>query len=240
MNPSGSRIGIVFNGSPLFTGDAGSGESEIRRWIIENDLLECIVQLPERMFFNTGITTYIWILTNKKNSLRKNNIQLIDATSFSSSMKRNLGDKGKYINEKDIKRIFDIYKTFEENEFCKIMPIEAFGYTKLLVEQPMMIDGQLKRDKYGNIKPDPSKRDSERVPLSLDIEDYFEKEIRPHLPNAWIDRSKDKIGYEINFTKIFYKFSPPRDPQDILVELLKLDDEIEKISSEMLDQKLFE
>ncbi|MDC0651854.1 type I restriction-modification system subunit M, partial [Alphaproteobacteria bacterium] len=132
MEPKGSRIGIVFNGSPLFTGDAGGGESEIRKWIIENDWLECIVSLPDRMFFNTGITTYIWIVTNKKSSDRKGKVQLIDGTSFSTSMRKNLGDKGKYINEKQIQELFDIYQNYDENEFCKIYPNSFFGYTKVV------------------------------------------------------------------------------------------------------------
>jgi len=233
MNPDGARIGIVFNGSPLFTGDAGSGESEIRKWIIENDWLETIVSLPDRMFFNTGITTYIWIVTNKKDKKRKGHIQLIDGSSFWTSMKKNLGDKGKYQSEDQIKELFDIYQSYSENEFCKIYPNNFFGYTKVTVEQPLIENGKIVTDKTKKPKPDTSKRDNERVPLSESVEEYFEREVKPHLPDAWMDRSKDKIGYEINFTKYFYKFKPLRSLTDIANDLKGLDDEIKQLSLEM-------
>ena len=236
MNPEGSRIGIVFNGSPLFTGDAGSGESEIRKWVIENDWLECVVSLPDRMFFNTGITTYIWIVTNKKSPERKGKVQLIDGSSFWTSMKKNLGDKGKYITEEQKDQLFNIYQKFEENEFCKIYPNSFFGYTKVVVEQPLIENGELKKDRQGNPKPDTSKRDSERVPLSESIEDYYEREVKPHLLDSWMDRSKDKIGYEINFTKYFYKFTPLRSLEEISKDLKSLDDEIQQLSMEMADE----
>ncbi len=236
MESSGSRIGIVFNGSPLFTGDAGSGESEIRKWIIENDWLECIISLPDRMFFNTGITTYIWIVTNKKSSDRKGNVQLIDGTSFSTSMRKNLGDKGKYINDEQIQQLFEIYQGNKENEFCKIYPNNFFGYTKIIVEQPLIVDGDMKKDKHGNPKPDTSKRDTERVPLSESIDYYYDREVKSHLPESWMDRSKDKIGYEINFTKYFYQFTPLRSLEEISSDLKTLDDEIQKLSLEMTNE----
>ena len=236
MNPEGARIGVVFNGSPLFTGDAGSGESEIRKWIIENDWLECIVSLPDRMFFNTGITTYIWIVANNKSSDRKDKVQLIDGSSFFSQMRKNLGDKGKYISEEHTKQLFEIYQNNKENEFCKIYPNNFFGYTKVVVEQPVIEGGDIKTDKKGNPNPDTSLRDTERVPLSESIENYFEREVRPHLPDSWMDRSKDKIGYEINFTKYFYKFIPLRSLEEISNELKTLDDEIQKLSLEMTDE----
>lgn len=236
MNPEGSRIGIVFNGSPLFTGDAGSGESEIRKWIIENDWLECIVSLPDRMFFNTGITTYVWIVTNKKSSDRKGKVQLIDGTSFFSQMRKNLGDKGKYITDEQSQQLFEIYQNNEENEFCKIYPNNFFGYTKVVVEQPLIENGDIKTDKKGNPKPDTSKRDTERVPLSESIDDYYDREVRPHLSDSWMDRSKDKVGYEINFTKYFYQFTPLRSLDEISSDLKTLDDEIQKLSLEMSDE----
>ena len=235
MNPEGSRIGIVFNGSPLFSGDAGSGESEIRKWIIENDWLECIVSLPDRMFFNTGITTYIWIVTNKKSDDRKGQVQLIDGTSFWSSMKKNLGDKGKYINDLQIGELIKIYGDNKEDEFCKIYPNNFFGYTKVVVEQPLIEDGRPKTDKKGNLKPDPSKRDSERIPLSDSIDDYYDREVKPHLPDSWMDRSKDKVGYEINFTKYFYQFSPLRSLEEISGDLKSLEFEIKDVSQGLLD-----
>jgi type I restriction enzyme M protein len=236
MNPEGSRIGIVFNGSPLFTGDAGSGESEIRKWIIENDWLECIVSLPDRMFFNTGITTYIWIVTNKKSSDRKGKVQLIDGTTFFSSMRKNLGDKGKYITDEQSQQLFEIYQNNDENEFCKIYPNNFFGYTKVVVEQPLIENGDIKTDKKGNPKPDTSKRDTERVPLSESIDDYYDREVRPHVSDSWMDRSKDKVGYEINFTKYFYKFTPLRSLEEISNDLKNLDDEIQTLSLEMTDE----
>lgn len=235
MNPEGSRIGIVFNGSPLFTGDAGSGESDIRKWVIENDWLECIVSLPDRMFFNTGITTYIWIVTNKKSPERKGKVQLIDGSSFSTSMKKNLGDKGKYITEEQKDQLFNIYQKFEENEFCKIYPNSFFGYTKVVVDQPLRENGELKKDRQGNPKPDTSKRDNERIPLSDNIDDYYEREVKPHLPDSWMDRTKEKIGYEINFTKYFYKFTPLRSLEEISKDLKSLDNEIQQLSTEMID-----
>ena len=230
MNPEGSRIGLVFNGSPLFTGDAGSGESEIRKWIIENDWLECIVSLPDRMFFNTGITTYIWIVTNKKSDDRKGQVQLIDGTSFWSSMKKNLGDKGKEIKDHQIEELVKIYLDNSEGEYSQIYPNQFFGYTKVVVDQPLIEDGKVKTDKKGNLKPDTSKRDSERVPLSESVDDYYEREVRPHLPESWMDRSKDKVGYEINFSRYFYKFTPLRSLEEITDELLSIESEIKLLS----------
>ena len=235
MNPEGSRIGLVFNGSPLFTGDAGSGESQIRKWILENDWLECIVALPDRMFFNTGITTYIWIVTNKKSKDRKGQVQLIDGTSFGSPMKKNLGDKGNVISDQQIGELIRIYGDNKEDEFCKIFSNNFFGYTKVIVEQPLIEDGRPKTDKKGNLKPDPSKRDSERIPLSDSIDDYYDREVNPHLPDSWMDRSKDKVGYEINFTKYFYQFSPLRSLEDISGDLMSLELEIKDISQGLLD-----
>lgn len=236
MNPDGSRIGVVFNGSPLFTGDAGSGESEIRKWIIESDLLECIISLPDRMFFNTGITTYIWIVSNKKPNDRKNKVQLIDGSIFFSQMRKNLGDKGKYITDEQIEKLFNIYQNNEENEFCKIFPNSYFGYTKVVVEQPSIENDVIKNDKQGDPKPDTSKRDSERVPLSESVDDYYDREVKPHVPDSWMDRSKDKVGYEINFTKYFYKFTSLRSLEDISRDLKSLDDEIKQLSLDMTDE----
>ena len=234
MSPQGSRIGIVFNGSPLFTGDAGSGESNIRKWVIENDWLECIVALPDRMFFNTGITTYIWIVTNKKSEERKGQVQLINGISFSTKMKKNLGDKGKYLSDEQIQTLFDIYQSNEEGEFCKIFPNEFFGYTKVVVEQPLIEDGETKTDKKGNPKPDPKKRDHERVPLDQNVDEYWQREVQPHLSGSWMDRSKDKVGYEINFTKYFYQFTPLRSVEEITDDLRTLDEEISQLSLEIM------
>ena len=236
MNPDGSRIGIVFNGSPLFTGDAGSGESEIRKWIIENDWLECIVALPDRMFFNTGIHTYIWTVTNKKSPERMGKVQLIDGSSFGTSMRKNLGDKGKELSSEHIDELFNIYMSGEESEFSKIYPNEFFGYTKVTVEQPLVEDGEVQTDRKGNPKSDSAKRDYERVPLDQDINRYFETEVRPHVPDAWMDRSKDKIGYEINFTKYFYKFAGLRTVQEIRDDLKSLDNDVSALLKGLSDE----
>ena len=234
MKPEGSRIGIVFNGSPLFTGDSGSGESEIRKWIIENDWLECIVQLPDSLFFNTGITTYIWIVDNTKEPKRKGKVQLIDGSTLFDKMKKNLGSKSKFINDKQRNTIVNLYETFTENEYSKIFPNEFFGYTKVTIEQPLMENGEIVVDGKGKVKVDTSLRDHERVPLSQDIEEYFEKEVKPHLPNSWMDRSKDKVGYEINFTKYFYKYTPLRSTVDILNDLNQLEQESDGLFSQLV------
>ena len=188
------------------------------------------------MFFNTGITTYIWIVSNKKSSDRKGKVQLIDGTSFFSQMKKNLGDKGKYITDEQSQQLLEIYQNNEENEFCKICSNNFFGYTKVVVEQPLIENCDIKTDRQGNPKPDTSKRDTERVPLSESIDDYFDREVRPELSDSWMDRSKDKIGYEINFNKYFYKFIPLRSLEEISNDLNILDDEIQKLSIEIADE----
>ncbi len=235
MKPEGSRIGIVFNGSPLFTGDSGSGESEIRKWIIENDWLECVVGLPDQMFFNTGISTYIWIVTNKKSSHRKGKVQLIDGSTFYKSMKKSLGSKRKFITDEQIGDLTKIYTDFQENEFCKIYPNHFFGYTKVIIEQPMIEDGKVVKDKKGKPKSDSKLRDSERIPLGTDIDEYFQKEVKPHLPNSWMDREKDSIGYEINFTKYFYQYKPLRSLGEITKDLLELEQESELLLNKIVE-----
>ena len=234
MEPSGSRIGIVFNGSPLFSGDAGSGESEIRKWIIENDWLESIIQLPDSMFFNTGITTYLWIVTNEKNKKRKDKVQLIDSSNLFIPMKKSLGGKRKEISDENRKEILETYLKFKENDICKIYDNSFFGYTKVQVEQPMIEEGKVKKDKKGNIKPDTQLRDYERIPLVDSIDEFYNREVKPHLPKSWMDRSKDRIGYEINFNKYFYKYQPLRSLEDITKDLLELGEESESSLKEIL------
>ena len=235
IESKGSRIGIVFNGSPLFTGDSGSGESEIRKWIIEKDWLECIVSLPDQMFFNTGISTYLWIVNNKKSERRKGKVQLINGSSFFKQMKKSLGNKRKEITEGNRNTILKNYLNFEENEYSKIYLNEFFGYTKVTIEQPMMEDGEVVVDKKGNPKPDTQKRDYERVPLLEDIEEYYQREVKLHLPDSWMDRNKDKIGYEINFTKYFYKYKSLRSLEEITQNLLKLEEETEGLMKEVIE-----
>ncbi len=229
MEPGGSRIGVVFNGSPLFTGDSGGGESEIRKWIIENDWLETIVQLPDSMFFNTGITTYLWIVTNKKNSERKGKIQLLDGSNYFEIMKKSLGKKRKEMSEDGLKNILQSYLNFQENEISKIYENSFFGYTKVQVEQPLVEDGEIVKVKSGKLKPNTKLRDHERIPLDDSIDEYFEKEVKPYLPNSWMDRSKDKIGYEINFRKQFYIYEPLRQSSEIINEILGIDKDSEKL-----------
>jgi type I restriction enzyme M protein len=234
MEDKGSRIGIVFNGSPLFTGDSGGGESEIRKWIIENDWLECIVSLPDQLFFNTGISTYIWIVSNKKSGERQGKVQLIDGSSFFKPLKKSLGNKRKEISDDGRDKLLGIFKKFEEDEFCKIYPNEFFGYTKVTIEQPKIENGNVVTDRQGNPKPDSSKRDHERIPLLESIDDYFDREVKPHLPDSWMDNSKNKVGYEINFTKYFYQYKPLRSLSDISQDLLRLDKETEGLMKEIL------
>ena len=242
MEDRGSRVGIVFNGSPLFTGDAGSGESEIRRWIIENDWLECIIALPEKLFFNTSISTYIWILTNRKSEARQGKIQLINAIDFHDEMKRNLGDKNALISDSHIRHIIELYTNFEETEHSKIYPNAFFGYTKVTVERPLIEKqkilgeetGVVVRDKRGNPKPDTKLRDVERVPLTEDIDAYYQREVKPHVPDSWVDRKKDKVGYEINFNRYFYEYTPLRSLEEITDELLALERESEGLLNEVL------
>ena len=242
MEDGGSRVGIVFNGSPLFTGDAGSGESEIRRWIIEKDWLEGIIALPDKLFFNTSISTYIWILTNRKSEARQGKIQLINAVDFFDKMKRNLGDKGVFISDTHIRQLVELYTNFEETEHSKIYPNEFFGYTKVTVERPRIekceILGEERevvlRDKRGNPKPDPALRDYERVPLTEEIDAYYQREVKSHMPDSWLDRNKDKVGHEINFNRYFYQYTPLRSLKEIADEMLALERKSEGLLNEVL------
>jgi type I restriction enzyme M protein len=309
----GGRIGIVLNGSPLFTGGAGQGESEIRRWVLENDLVEAIIGLPKDMFYNTGIATYIWLLDNDKPQERRGKVQLVDATSKFTKMRKNLGDKRNEISPENIDEIVKLYDAFEENEESKIFDIQDFGYTTITVEQPLrqswsvtvdrsdtalenkalqklgglklellreslhelanldsatttdlneftarikqatahhelnasqlkaVISGLAERDEAapirndakGNPVPDTDLRDTENVPLGREIDEYIETEIAPFLEHFWVDRSKDKIGYEIPFTRHFYRFPPSRPLEEIDDDLNHLVKEIGQLLREM-------
>jgi type I restriction enzyme M protein len=234
MEKKGSRIGIVFNGSPLFTGDSGSGESEIRKWIIENDWLECVVQLPDSLFFNTGITTYVWIVSNHKKSNRKGKVQLIDGSNLFKPMKKSLGSKRKEITDEQRELILKTYSDFKESEISKIFENEFFGYKKVTIEQPLKENGVIVKDKKRGVKPDSSLRDNERIPLGVDVDEYFEREVKPHLSESWMDRSKDSVGYEINFTKYFYKYKPLRSLNDLTKELLDLEKESDGLMNKLI------
>lgn len=318
MKPGESRIAIVLNGSPLFTGGAGSGESEIRRWIIENDWLEAIIALPTDLFYNTGIATYVWILSNHKSPERQGKIQLINAVDFYQKMRKSLGNKRNELTEEHIQKIVELYSFFEENEYSKIFDNEDFGYRRITIERPLRLNFQTSKerierlyeqksftkltkeeqeaiikaiggiddsklfrnrdefekelkkvmkkaglsvkasvmkailtalserdehadiclDKDGNPEPDPELRDYENVPLKQDIYEYFEQEVKPYVPDAWINETitddKDgfvgKVGYEIPFTRHFYKFEKLRPSSEIAKEIQELEASIaEKI-----------
>ncbi|MBL7780488.1 MAG: SAM-dependent DNA methyltransferase [Saprospiraceae bacterium] len=253
MKADGSRIAIVFNGSPLFTGSADSGESNIRKWIIENDWLEAVIALPDQLFYNTGISTYIWIVTNRKIKKRRGKVQLINVTGakdetaarFWQKMPRSLGNKRKEIpengNSRGIGFITKLYGDFEENEFCKIYPNEFFGYWRVTVERPERDEkGKIKKGKDGKPKADSSLRDSENIPFLRNgkpqtIEEYIQREVLPHLSDAWVDETKTKTGYEINFTKYFYEFKPLRPLADIRKEILELEMETVKSVQQILE-----
>ena len=312
-NGDPSRLAIVLNGSPLFTGGAGSGESEIRRWIIENDWLEAIIALPTDMFYNTGIATYIWIVTNQKSPLRKGKVQLVNATEFHSPMRKSLGSKRKQVSDEQISTITRIFGDFEAGEHCKIFDNTDFGYHRITVERPLQLSFQVTderletlmnvaafkrlpektqnaaidamktldkakvylnhksftkdlkkafssigidikpamlktiwqaigehdenaeiiRTKNGDPEPDANLRDYENVPLKEDIEEYFQREVMPHVPNAWIDHSKTKVGYEIPFNRHFYKYVPPRPLEEIDADLDKISAEIMALLQEV-------
>ena len=239
MRPSledGSRFRIVLNGSPLFTGGAGSGESEIRRYVLENDLVEAIIGLPTDMFYNTGISTYIWILSNRKPVERKGKVRLIDASSFWQKMRKSLGSKRKELSPDHIDAITRLFGSFEEAEqdgkpISRIFRNEDFGYRTITVERPMRDDasnvvlGQRGKAK-GKPQPDSSLRDTENVPLAEDVQTYFEREVRPHVSDAWIDHDKTKVGYEIPFNRHFNVFTPPRPLEEIDAELMQVTDRI--------------
>ena len=283
--PLGSRIAEVHNGSSLFTGDAGQGESNIRRWIIENDWLEAIVALPLNMFYNTGIATYVWVLTNRKPEHRKGKVQLIDATQWCQPLRKNLGKKNCELSETDITRICDTFLAFKETEQSKIFDNAAFGYWKVTVERPLRIEGtdpdrsykaaeikQLKQNgqrsdtappvirkihKRGTeadplrglfeatvkgrpvvveYEPDTDLRDTEQIPLQEEggIEAFLRREVLPYAPDAWYQPDTVKAGYEISFTRYFYKPQPMRTLQEIRADILALEKETEGLLGDIL------
>ena len=311
----GSRLAIVFSGSALFTGRAGSGESKIRRWIIENDWLEGIIALPERMFYNTGIGTYVWIVTNRKEKRRRGKFQLLDARDVwapggSEASRHSLGDKRRHLTAEQIAYIVRLYGRFEEEDRSKIFDNADFGYTRITVERPLRlcyrmtvedkarfldacpdlldeiqgIDEALGREpmrdwnavwnrirsllqdrkskwkkpqkklfrqvftqtdpdaervvkagRGGGYEPDIALRDFENVPLKDDIDEYFAREVNPHMPDAWMDRSKDKVGYEINFNRHFHKYTAPRPLEEIDADLKKAEEEILRLLQEVTE-----
>ena len=232
----GSRFGIVLNGSPLFTGGAGSGESEIRKYVLENDMVEAIIGLPTDMFYNTGISTYVWIVSNRKPDHRKGKLQLIDASSFWQKIRKSLGSKRKELSSDHIEEITRLFGDFQESSkdgvpISRIFTNKDFGYHTITVERPLLDEsGQIilgiKGKFKGKPQPDSSLRDTENVPLGEDVETYFKREVVPHVADAWIDHDKTKVGYEIPFNRHFYVFIPPRELAEIDAELKIVTDRI--------------
>lgn len=232
----GSRIAIIHNGSPLFTGDAGSGPSNIRKYILENDLLEAIIALPNDIFYNTGIATYIWVLSNKKaGTKREGRVQLINANGLFEKRRKALGNKRNDIPESAIEEITRLYGDFRETEISKIFDNEDFGYTKITVERPLLDENGEPVLKKGKKQPDSSLRDTESVPLKEDIDEYFRREVLPFAPDAWIDEKKSVVGYEIPFTRYFYKYEAPKPSAEIMTEILELEKELNGSLAEVFD-----
>lgn len=224
----GSRIAIIHNGSPLFTGDAGSGPSDIRKYILESDLLEAIIALPNDIFYNTGIATYIWVLSNKKaGTRREGKVQLINANGLYEKRRKALGNKRNDIPENAIAEITQVYGDFCETEISKIFNNDDFGYTKITVERPLRDENGKLILKNGKKQPDTSLRDTENVPLTENIQEYFNREVLSFAPDAWIDEKKSKVGYEIPFTRYFYKYQAPQPSAEIMAEILELEKELE-------------
>jgi len=244
MKPDGSRLAIVFNGSPLFSGSPSKtkNESSIRQWIIENDLLESVIALPNQLFYNTGISTYVWVISNKKPVERKGKVQLINAVDLFKKMSKSLGDKRNELSDDHIAEITKIYGEFKESGYSKIFDNKAFGYAKVTVERPERdAKGEIVKDKKGNPKPDSSLRDTENIPLTMDIQEYMEKEVLPHVPDlpdgkagAWVDHSKTNIGYEINFTKYFYQYKPLRSLEEIRADIMAIEQETDGLLKEII------
>lgn len=240
------RMAIIQNGSSLFTGDAGSGPSEIRKYIIESDLLEAIVQLPTDLFYNTGISTYIWVISKNKDKARQGKVQLIDASKCFIKRRKNIGNKRVDLNDVCIKMITSAYSNFAENVYAqndlvvesKIFDNNYFGYTKVVVETPIVDENKKPILKNKKKQPDKSKTDKEIIPLQEDVNKYFEKNVLPYNPIAYMDRKQDKIGYEIPFTRLFYKFVAPQKSDDIFAEIKELEVEEIELMKELFGEWL--
>lgn len=223
------RMAIVHNGSALFSGNPGGGESLIRQYVIENDWLEGIIQLPNDLFYNTGISTYIWIITKDKSPERQGKVQLVDASNMYEKRRKNIGEKRVDISEACREMIVQAYGEFNDKEYhlgdgtveSKILKNESFGFTRVTIERPQRDEnGDIVYKKNGSKSVDTNLRDTEDIPLTEDINEYFEREVLPFSQDAWMDRKKDKIGYEIPFTRLFYKYIPP-EPSEVISERIK-------------------
>jgi type I restriction enzyme M protein len=237
----GSRIAEVHNGSSLFTGDAGQGESNARRFMIERDLVEAIVALPNNMFYNTGIGTFIWVLSNRKEPRRRGKIQLIDATDVNSPLRKNLGKKNCELTPELRKQIIDLYFAFEDGEYSKVFDNSAFGYQKVTVCRPRYDENgeaivESKGKNKGKPVTDPDLTDTEQIPLDYPggIDAFIKTEVLPYAPDAWVDESKTQIGYEISFTKHFYKPAQLRELSEIVADIRALEKETEGLLEEVL------
>ena len=236
MENQKSRIGIIFNGSPLYVGDAGSSESEIRKKIIENDLLETIVMLPDRMFFNTAITTYIWILDKNKKDERKGKVQLINAKDFYQGLKVKLGEKNKEISDEQIIDLTKIYANFKDDNISRIHKNEYFGFTKITIDQPLKNSkGENVKDKKGNIKIKTENRNYERISFNKNIDEYLKEEVAPYIDNYLYDKNLNKTGYEFSLTKEFYEMEKTTDIDKIKKELKLTDENIKKLKTNIYD-----
>lgn len=230
-----ARIAIILNNSPLASGDAGSGESEIRRYVLENHLLEAIIALPNQMFYNTDIYSYVWILSKRPNLRRSNKIQLIDATNMYVDQKpKSLGNKRKFIDDDNRRRIVAEYTSFTESAYSRIFDADDFGYTKVTIECPLYDNAGNKVIKRGVVQIDTRRRDTEAIPLKQDIEEFIKTEVLPYVPDAFADRSKDKIGYTIYFTRYFYKHNLPRKSSEILQEIIANEASLQTTLKEVL------
>lgn len=235
------RMAIIQNGSPLFNGDAGSGPSEIRRYLLENDLIEAIVQLPTDLFYNTGISTYIWVISKNKTKERIGKVQLIDASKCFVKRRKNIGNKRVDLDDSCIDLIIKAYNDFSDDYYedieisveSKVFDNDYFGYTKVVVETPICDESGNPVLKKGKPQADKAKTDTENIPLQEDIDKYFKKNVLPFNPLAYLDRKKDKIGYEIPFTRIFYKFVPPTPSEDIFDEIKKLEAQETELMKEL-------
>ena len=229
---------MFLNGSPLFTGAAGSGESEIRRYLLQHDLVDAIVAMPNDFFFNTGIATYIWVLDNTKEPCRRGKVQLINANGTYSKMRKNLGDKRNEFTDDQIARIVDLYEAFEDADpkLSKVFGNDDFGYVTVDIRQPKYDEnGCPVRTARGKLVPDKDRNDTENIPLTEDVDEYMAREVLPYAPDAWIESRKQKkgqmlelrdggtVGYEIPFTRYFYEYTPLRPSTEILAEIRELE-----------------
>jgi len=234
----GSRAATIHNGSALFTGDAGQGETEIRKYLFENDLLEAVIALPNDLFYNTGIPTYIFILNNNKEEKRKGKLQLINVTSeqFYSKMRKPLGKKRVEFSNDHIRTITDLFLNFENNNNSIILNNEDFGYSQITVHRPQRDeDGNIIKDSKGKPKSNNALKDKENIPLKDDIHTFFAKEVTPFVPDAWYKKNETKIGYEINFAKYFYQHKAPRSLEEISADIFKIEEETEHLLKEIIE-----